>query len=206
MMRETIFVFLGTLVSLKLLYQFRSVPFIHQNLSAFVALVLIYFPLLHVWFRKLPVRFFERNLGHIFKSFKLFLIALVVVFPPFLVANHFYQKIFLGNFFQGGHFHLTLKMVLMQLFVVALPEEFFFRGYFQTILRRKYTPFVAIPVTSLLFAFSHSVIALQWWHFAIFFPSLVFGWLREKTGGLVAPILFHAVSNILVFWIGSAYR
>ncbi|MBI3540840.1 MAG: CPBP family intramembrane metalloprotease [Deltaproteobacteria bacterium] len=96
-------------------------------------------------------------------------------------------------------------MVLVQLFVVALPEEFFFRGYLQTILRRKYRLQVAIPIASLLFAFSHSVIALQWWHFAIFFPALVFGWLREKTGGLVAPILFHALSNVAVFWIGSVY-
>ena len=35
-------------------------------------------------------------------------------------------------------------------------------------------------------------------HLAVFFPSLVFGWLRERTGTIVAPTLYHAACNIMV--------
>jgi membrane protease YdiL (CAAX protease family) len=63
-----------------------------------------------------------------------------------------------------------------------------------------------VPLTCLIFAASHSIIAFRWWHFAIFFPSLVFGWLRDRTGGLVAPVLFHAASNLAMRHIGQLYR
>ncbi|MCB1214501.1 MAG: CPBP family intramembrane metalloprotease, partial [Deltaproteobacteria bacterium] len=61
-------------------------------------------------------------------------------------------------------------------------------------------------LTSLIFAFSHSLMTLQWWHFAIFFPGLAFGWLREKTGYLSAGILFHALSNTYAQWIFLNYQ
>jgi membrane protease YdiL (CAAX protease family) len=31
---------------------------------------------------------------------------------------------------------------------------------------------------------------------AVFFPSLVFGWLRARTGGVGAAIAFHALCNL----------
>ena len=31
---------------------------------------------------------------------------------------------------------------------------------------------------SLFFAFGHSLVTFQWWHFATFFPGLVFAWMR----------------------------
>ena len=60
-------------------------------------------------------------------------------------------------------------------------------------------------VTCVLFAFGHSIVQLQWWHFAIFFPSLVFGWMRARTGGIVAPALFHAWANIQVTTLDTLY-
>ncbi|HPQ81946.1 MAG TPA: CPBP family glutamic-type intramembrane protease, partial [bacterium] len=42
-------------------------------------------------------------------------------------------------------------------------------------------------------------------HFSIFFPALVFGYLRERTGSITAPALFHAASNILMDWIARSY-
>lgn len=218
MFRETLLILAGVLVSLRLLYEFRSVSFLGDTLSTFVALILIYVPFAHISLRKIPVAFFEKTASSIRRSFALFFKASLALFPPFLILNHFYQEIFFGNNLRLAGVGFSLEAVLVQILLIALPEEFFFRGYLQTLLSRRFhrrislfgsrllSVSVAVPLTSLLFAFSHTWITLRWWHFAIFFPSLVFGWLRERSRGLIAPVFFHAASNVLVAWIGMAYR
>lgn len=218
MPREAILIFLGVIGSLKLLYEFRKIPFIDHTLSTLVALVLIYTPVLHTTLRKIPTSFFEKSLPALARSFFLFVVTTLVVFPPFLLVNHLYQKQILGRGLAILPLPDLFSLLTIQILLVAFPEEFFFRGYLQSILAGRFPKKIrflrplgieatwAIPLASLLFAASHSFITLRWWHFAIFFPSLVFGWLREKTGGLVAPILFHALCNVAVNWINVAYR
>ena len=98
-------------------------------------------------------------------------------------------------------------MVLLQLLVVALPEEYFYRGYLQTTLGRawpmrlKIGPFhigPAIIVTSLLFGLGHFIIDLRPARLAVFFPSLLFGWLRDRSGTIVSCVVYHAACNLLV--------
>lgn len=221
MIFEAALVYLGVLVALKLLYLFRETSFLSSYLSTFVALTLIYPPVIHVALRRIPISFFEKNAPSIVSSFFYFVAAAFAIMPPFLILNHFYQWIFFDRGLSLAFLDFSPQTVLIQTFLIAFPEEFFFRGYLQTLISkaskkfdrkihlfgsRRFAISWAIPVTSFLFAASHSLITFRWWHFAIFFPSLVFGWLREKTNGLVAPILFHALSNLLVFWIGAVYR
>jgi hypothetical protein len=98
-------------------------------------------------------------------------------------------------------------LAAVQLLVVALPEELFYRGWLQTSLARL-APQRGVRLlgarlgsgfvlTQLLFALGH-LVSLQPWRLATFFPGLLFGWLRERTGGLVAPIVVHAASNLLI--------
>jgi membrane protease YdiL (CAAX protease family) len=105
-------------------------------------------------------------------------------------------------------------LVPYHLFFVAIPEEFFYRGYFQTRLNevfpRKFLIFGTpvgwgLPIACLYFAFGHSLVTVRWWHFATFFPGLVFGWMRERTGSPLAGALFHAWSNITVTWLDTFY-
>lgn len=106
---------------------------------------------------------------------------------------------------------------LLQLLVVALPEELFYRGYVQTTLRRALPGRGAVVLgarlgpgflaTQLLFAAGH-LVSLQPWRLGTFLPGLLFGWLRERTGGLAAPIVLHALSNLFLRlleagWYGS---
>jgi membrane protease YdiL (CAAX protease family) len=56
-----------------------------------------------------------------------------------------------------------------------------------------------------VFAAGHSIVQFQWWHFAIFFPSLVFGWMRARTGQVVAGAGFHAWSNVTVSTLDTLY-
>jgi membrane protease YdiL (CAAX protease family) len=99
------------------------------------------------------------------------------------------------------------QALLIQLLMVALPEEFFYRGYIQGRLNELSTrrwrlgPFHTSPpilVTSALFALGHFVVGLDAQRLAVFFPSLLFGWLRDRTGGLVAPVIYHAACNLMV--------
>lgn len=218
MMWEVSLLAVLVLGAIKALYQLREVAFIGEYLSTFVAILLIYPAVLHSTLRKLNVRFFERDLAHAGRSFLTYALTALSVFPAFLLANHFYQTRLFHAVISMAHAQVSLTTIAVQVLLVAFPEEFFFRGYLQTLLSRRFhrplrllgIPFLkvsaAVPLTSVIFAASHSFITFQWWHFAIFFPSLLFGWLREKTGGLVAPILFHATSNILVNLIGQIYR
>jgi membrane protease YdiL (CAAX protease family) len=41
---------------------------------------------------------------------------------------------------------------------------------------------------------------------AVFFPALLFGWLRARTRGIGAPVLFHALCNILASTLTRGYN
>lgn len=92
-----------------------------------------------------------------------------------------------------------LVAIFVQLLLIALPEEVFFRGFLQARLdqharlgRRWRLPLglhlsPAIVATSAIFAVVHFVVGFAPARLAVFFPSLLFGWLRDRTGGIVAP-------------------
>lgn len=140
--------------------------------------------------------------------------AVAVVVLPWLVGYHFYQTLIfhLRPAFRIPH-DLWL-LVPYHLFFVAIPEEFFYRGYLQTRLNevfpRKFlvlgTPVGwGLPIACLMFAFGHSLVEFQWWHFATFFPGLVFGWMRERTGHPAAGALFHAWCNVAARIMDTIY-
>jgi uncharacterized protein len=102
--------------------------------------------------------------------------------------------------------HRFPLQIIDQLFVVALPEEFFYRGYLQARLERHLgegravlgiTAGRAFLLTQLLFALGHLVEPYPW-RLAVFFPALLFGWLRKRTGTIFAGVVFHAVCNLTV--------
>jgi membrane protease YdiL (CAAX protease family) len=105
-------------------------------------------------------------------------------------------------------------LALVQLVVVALPEEMFYRGWMQTAWARQ-DPARGVTVlgarlgagflwTQLLFAAGHLVV-LQPWRLATFFPGLLFGWLRERTGTVAAPVVLHALSNLFIATLEASF-
>jgi uncharacterized protein len=97
--------------------------------------------------------------------------------------------------------------LVLQVLVVALPEELFYRGWLQTAWARL-APERGLTVlgarlghgffaTQALFAAGH-LISGQPWRLATFFPGLLFGWLRARTGSVVAAVVAHALSNLLL--------
>jgi len=97
---------------------------------------------------------------------------------------------------------LTLSLVSVQLFLVSVPEEVFFRGYLQEKIGNNLK---GILFVSLLFALGHFCtlcifsgfignVCLQ--SILTFFPSIVMGYLYAKTGTLWGSIVFHLFSNL----------
>ena len=93
--------------------------------------------------------------------------------------------------------NITVELVLLQLFAVALPEEFFFRGFLQDSMGRNMK---AVAFISLLFAIAHLPAALflgEWMSLLSFFPSLVMGWLYVKTNNILPGTIFHLFANLV---------
>ena len=91
--------------------------------------------------------------------------------------------------------------------MIALPEEAFYRGYLQTALDDAWPPRwtlfgarigVAIPLSCAVFALGHLATDPSPARLAVFFPALVFAFLRARTGGIGAGVLFHAACNLFV--------
>ncbi len=216
---EAFLVWAGVIFAIHILYQLRFISWIKDSALALTGCLLIYIPALVLILRKESANFFENNWPELRRSLKILIIFSLLIFLPLLPLNHFFQQWAFGHAYHPAKNPGIINLPLLRLFwihllMVALPEEFFFRGYFNKRLRAVFHDrfyFLGVPmgwaffINVFFFALSHSLINLQWWHFAIFFPALAFSWLREKTGALTAPIFFHAFCNTFSAWVSLHY-
>jgi membrane protease YdiL (CAAX protease family) len=127
-----------------------------------------------------------------------------VVFPLYAVGFYWWNQ-------PAGDFSLTLppsvaSFAIAQLIVIALPEEAFFRGYLQTALGDLRTTRARVLGVQLatgawmlqaaLFAAIHFMVDPHPARLAVFFPALLFGWVRAWRGGIGAALALHAMSNL----------
>jgi len=128
-----------------------------------------------------------------------------LVFPPFVLGFYLFQT-------PSRAFELQLptqlaSYVLSQLIVVGLPEEALFRGYFQGRLSEHFTSrtrvlgvsisLPALLAQAALFALIHFAVEPRPERLAVFFPGLLFGWLRARREGIGAGIVLHGACNLL---------
>jgi membrane protease YdiL (CAAX protease family) len=101
-----------------------------------------------------------------------------------------------------------------QLFVIALPEEAFYRGYLQSRLDDVWPPRwrvlgatvgPGLLVGALIFAAGHLATVHLVTRLAVFFPALAFGWLRARTRGIGASVVFHALCNLYSQVLGRGF-
>jgi uncharacterized protein len=104
--------------------------------------------------------------------------------------------------------------LLTQVLGIAMPEEMFYRGYAQTALddasklRFRFLGAelgAGVLLGSAVFALGHLATTGNPARLSVFFPSLVFGWLRARTGGIGAAVAFHAACNIFSAFLTDAY-
>jgi uncharacterized protein len=104
--------------------------------------------------------------------------------------------------------------LLGQLLVIALPEEAFYRGYLQSRLDEVWAPRwrvlgasvgPGLVAAAMIFAAGHLATVQVPARLAVFFPALLFGWLRARTGGIGASVCFHATCNVYSLLLGRGY-
>ena len=96
-------------------------------------------------------------------------------------------------------FDIVLKLMISG-FAAAVAEEIFFRGWMQPALRRRYSAAVSIVAVNLVFAPLHLIAAPYLISLLTFFPGLIMGWLRERYGNILPPIIFHFLGNVWAIW------
>jgi len=94
---------------------------------------------------------------------------------------------------------LLVEIVIGAVILAPLLEELVFRGLFQTSLLRlfKGMRWPALLVASAVFAVIHWSVVPWQWIIPLFAIGLVFGYVYERTGSLLTPIIAHAVFNAL---------
>ena len=94
----------------------------------------------------------------------------------------------------------------MAVLVLPVLEEIVFRGFLQGWIaratRRAWRGIsLANLLTSVCFAAAHLLTQAMLWAALVFFPSMIFGYFRERHEGLGTPILLHAFYNAGAIWV-----
>jgi membrane protease YdiL (CAAX protease family) len=188
----------------------------------------LYLPLWAMEGRGEEYRDYGLSLRNWRQDLRLFLILSVMVLPVFMAGyvlfveglQHLPSSIarHIAPYTGGWHFRPRLpdrfgEWVVDQIFVVALPEEFFYRGFIQTRLRDAWPQGKrvlgarlgpAFWLTAVLFALGHLAI-FQVWRLGVFFPALLFGWMRERTHSVIGAAAFHATCNLLMLIMEASF-
>jgi membrane protease YdiL (CAAX protease family) len=209
--------------------------------SALVAVVFIYTPVVVAWRRKEDLDDYGFHWEPVRRGLVLAAAAILLVFPVFVGLYFLFYEIACGSellsslvprgmcaryggldalhvpdlawLASAGGSTLSAEFAAVQLVVVALPEELFFRGMLHELLERRLPPArrllgggigLALVLSSLAFALIHLPKDGDPRALATFFPGLLFGWMRSATGSILAPTLTHAASNIAVRFLDLA--
>jgi len=157
-----------------------------------------------------------RLLGNTMVAFAIALAFVIIIAAPFAWGFHAYYS---AAYHLKMAFHFeALRSVAReapgQVLVIALPEEAFFRGYLQSeldalfVARRRFLGAdvsLAIPVAALVFAVGHVLTRPDPGRLAVFFPGLLFGYLRARTKGIGASVMLHALCNLLSSALAAGY-
>jgi membrane protease YdiL (CAAX protease family) len=85
---------------------------------------------------------------------------------------------------------------------VALSEEFFYRGYMTLRFEEKLRPVPSALLAAALFALGHLLTPAPW-RLAVFFPALLFAFLRNRTGTIAGAAICHFLFNV---WLAVLQR
>jgi membrane protease YdiL (CAAX protease family) len=140
------------------------------------------------------------------------LLVALVVFPPFWLGYRLWWSP--AQPFRPAPIGSILDEALGQFLVIAIPEEAFYRGYLETRLDEAWKPRWSVlgvalgpgvVVTSAIFALGHVATELSPNRLSVFFPSLLFGWLRTKRRGIGSAAAFHALCNLFASYLAKSY-
>jgi len=192
---KPLMVYCAVILAVRLSLFLPAAPFFSPSLLA--AALFLYAPLPRYWRRGFPAWARATDLGKSIAILALlagagaisFFLFVRLPLPPSISPYH-------------GAFPLTAAIASHQLLLVALPEEVFFRGYLYDAFGESGRDPV-LPV-ALLFAIGHFAIAPSPFRLLTFFPALLLGWGRKKSGNVYVPTTVHFLYNLLPSLIGGS--
>ena len=136
-------------------------------------------------------------------------VTIIIIVPYLFILLGFVKPdVDASEIIQSYKFAVLLQLVV-QMFVISLAEEFFFRGFVQ---ERVGMTIKGVLIVSALFAVGHAVVSYFGSGYPIaeasknlltFFPSLIMGYLYVRFKNLWPSIFFHFVSNLVYISTGG---
>jgi uncharacterized protein len=216
LIREAWIASLGILIAFGLLKQVGPmIPFLGEHVFTIAAAIQLYVPLMMIGRRDITRRSLGLTLVAWRQDLRLLAILAALTTIPFAIGHHFWMTGFFGLQFRLNWPDGFVERVLTQIFVIALAEELFYRGYLQERLQRIWpakrklfgAPFgAAILVAASVFALAHFVGEYRFDRLGPFFPALLFGLMRSRTQTIVGAIGYHAYCNLLGDFLWACYR
>ena len=201
---EVIFVVVAGIGAAKVL-TLLPIPFVQKNLGVFSACLWLYLPICVLMARRAHPDDIGLNMGNIGMSIKWVCILVAGILLPFYILFALYMSQEYGATFEFRMPNNVESLIATHLLAIAIPEEVYFRGYVQGRLgqvTKKRIKILGVPlgwewiIGAAIFSIVHLIIEPGIMRGLVFFPALAFGWLRTKTGGVLAPSLFHWISNV----------
>lgn len=212
-----------------------GIPIVKDNLGALVGIMFLYLPIWFGKSRGEDLEDYGFHKEPVGQGIKVFLGFLCVIIPLFTIGFVVYYTFICGSDgwmqslaptgycrawsgFDGAKWPTFdfpfLEFALGQLIVIALPEELFFRGFIHKLCENTWPPKtklwgggigLALVVSSALFAVGHLAVGPDPRRLAVFFPGLVFGWMRSKTGSIFAGTMAHFAANVTIYLLQRVF-
>ncbi len=102
------------------------------------------------------------------------------------------------------HINLSMHFIFFLLFI-SFSEELFFRGFlmpeFSSFIKGNFWFFsYSNIIVSVVFSISHIFLHNVFWSVLVFFPSLIYGYFREKHGSILPSVILHFTYNLIYFY------
>ncbi|MEA3017867.1 MAG: protease family protein [Sphingomonadales bacterium] len=93
---------------------------------------------------------------------------------------------------------LAIRLLAVPL-IYPIAEEFFFRGVFLGVIRRRFGTAAAVALPAIMFGLIH--VQYDWRAMAfVALDGLIFGIARVRTGSVYVPMLLHVIGNSWAVW------
>ena len=217
--REAISLWIAVILGLAVLHGIAlAIPFVHSLLGAVAVAAFLWTPLRFLERRGQDAHDAGWRFDRLGRDVVWALLVCAVVlplftllfwqFPAWLTALPRSLRELLAPY-AGPQIHISPRWTwqlgghLLGNAAVAFAEEFFYRGYMTLRFEERWTPLRSALTASALFAVGHLLQPAPF-RLLVFFPALIFAWLRHKTGTVVAAAIAHFAFNAwLVILIGS---
>ena len=199
----------------------RAVPAVHALLGAAAVGAFLYVPTRLLEARGQDVRDAGWRFDRLGADLRWSLGACALVLPLFALAFYAFTGLLprlppgvrdlLAPYTGAPHFRLRVPLTwelggqVAGNAAVAFSEEFFYRGYMTLRFEERWGAVKSALAAAALFALGHLLTPAPW-RLAVFFPALLFAFLRNRTRTIVGASVCHFLSNVwLLLLEHSAY-